>query len=123
MHIAIPAEQAAGESRVAATPDTVKKYVALGHSVAVETGAGRASAVLDEAYIAAGATVVGDRSALLAAADIVLTVRTLRGTPRSIGVLRSTVWRIGRFGPSIRSGTSNDARSPASPSRQVRSKP
>ena len=77
MHIAIPAEQAAGESRVAATPDTVKKYVALGHSVAVETGAGRASAVLDEAYIAAGATVVGDRSALLAAADIVLTVRTL----------------------------------------------
>jgi NAD(P) transhydrogenase subunit alpha len=77
MQIAIPAELAAGETRVAATPDTVKKYVALGHAVAVQSGAGRASAVLDDAYIAAGATVVGDRAALLAAADIVLTVRAL----------------------------------------------
>ena len=64
MQIAIPAELAAGETRVAATPDTVKKYVALGHAVAVQSGAGRASAVLDDAYIAAGATVVGDRAAL-----------------------------------------------------------
>ena len=97
MHIAIPAEQAAGESRVAATPDTVKKYVALGHSVAVETGAGRASAVLDEAYIAAGATVVGDRSALLAAADIVLTVRTLPAA--DIASLKSGAVLIGMLDP------------------------
>ena len=97
MHIAIPAEQAPGESRVAATPDTVKKYVALGHSVAVETGAGRASAVLDEAYIAAGATVVGDRSALLAAADIVLTVRTLPAA--DIASLKSGAVLIGMLDP------------------------
>ena len=97
MHIAIPAEQAVGGRRVAATPDTVKKDVGLGHSLADETGAGRAPAVLDEAYIAAGATVVGDRSALLAAADIVLTVRTLPAA--DIASLKSGAVLIGMLDP------------------------
>mgnify|MGYP000508792633 CR=1 FL=1 len=53
--IGVPAETAAGETRVAATPETVKKLVAQGHSVRVQSGAGVAASVTDEAYAAAGA--------------------------------------------------------------------
>jgi NAD(P) transhydrogenase subunit alpha len=56
--IGVPAETAAGETRVAATPETVKKLVAQGHSVRVQSGAGVAASVTDEAYAAAGATLV-----------------------------------------------------------------
>mgnify|MGYP006268554521 CR=1 FL=1 len=56
--IGIPAETVAGETRVSATPETVKKLVAQGHSVRVQSGAGRAASVTDEAYAAAGATLV-----------------------------------------------------------------
>lgn len=75
MQIAIPAERMAGETRVAATPETVKKYVAMGHTVLVEAGAGLKSAVTDDAYAAVGATLVADRKTLLGQADIVLKVR------------------------------------------------
>ena len=75
MQIVIPAERVGGETRVAATPETVKKLVQAGHAVSVQAGAGVASAVLDQAYVDAGATVVADRAALLGAADMVLTVR------------------------------------------------
>jgi NAD/NADP transhydrogenase alpha subunit len=50
MRIAVQAETDANESRVAATPDTAKALIALGADVAVEAGAGRKSAILDEAY-------------------------------------------------------------------------
>ncbi|MBV8047806.1 MAG: Re/Si-specific NAD(P)(+) transhydrogenase subunit alpha [Paludibacterium sp.] len=75
MQIAIPAESLAGEARVAATPETVKKLVALGHSVVVERGAGLKSAILDDAFVAAGATVAESRRAALSQGDIVLKVR------------------------------------------------
>ncbi|TDR73308.1 Re/Si-specific NAD(P)(+) transhydrogenase subunit alpha [Paludibacterium purpuratum] len=75
MQIAIPAEYTAGETRVAATPETVKKIVAMGHSVVVERGAGLKSAILDAAFAAAGATVVDSRQAALSQGDIVLKVR------------------------------------------------
>lgn len=75
MHIAIPAERAAGETRVAATPETVKKLVQAGHAVTVESGAGVSSAMLDPMYAQAGAQISADRAALLGAADIILTVR------------------------------------------------
>lgn len=75
MKISIPRERRAHERRVAATPETVKKFVALGIDVAVETGAGEASRIADAAYEAAGAKIVGDLAQLLADADIVLKVQ------------------------------------------------
>jgi NAD(P) transhydrogenase subunit alpha len=73
MKIAVLKERRAGERRVAATPDTVKKFIALGASVAVEAGAGEAASYLDAAYQAAGAS-VGDRATVLSGADIVIKV-------------------------------------------------
>jgi len=55
MKIAIPAEIDPAEPRVAATPDTVKKMIALGAEVAVEPGAGVDAGILDADYTAAGA--------------------------------------------------------------------
>ena len=75
MKISIPRERRAHERRVAATPETVKKFVALGIDVAVETGAGEASRITDAAYEAAGAKIIGDLAQLLADADIVLKVQ------------------------------------------------
>jgi len=57
MKVAVMAETDAGEPRVAATPETVKKMIALGATVAVEPGAGVKSGVLDADYAAAGATI------------------------------------------------------------------
>ena len=72
--LAVCKEGAAGEARVAATPETVKKFVALGATVAVEQGAGAGAAISDDAYAAAGAT-VGDRATTLSGAAIVLGVQ------------------------------------------------
>ena len=60
MRIAVLKETAAGESRVAASPETVKKFIALGASVAVEAGAGLNAAIADADYTAAGAEVSKD---------------------------------------------------------------
>ena len=74
MKIAVLRETAEGERRVAATPETVKKFIALGASVAVESGAGLTASIADADYAAAGAT-LGDRAATLAGAEIVLAVQ------------------------------------------------
>ncbi|WP_347303701.1 NAD(P) transhydrogenase subunit alpha [Croceibacterium sp. TMG7-5b_MA50] len=74
MRIAILAEQAAGETRVAATPETVRKFVALGTEVAVERGAGEAAAISDADYEAAGA-VLGLAAEVVAGANIVLGIQ------------------------------------------------
>ncbi|WP_261523649.1 Re/Si-specific NAD(P)(+) transhydrogenase subunit alpha [Burkholderia multivorans] len=73
MHIGVPAETRANEARVAATPETVKKYAAAGHRVSVAKGAGTAASYPDEAYAAAGAELT-DQSAAFGA-DIVLKVQ------------------------------------------------
>ena len=73
MRIAILSD-APAETRVAATPETIKKYQALGATVAVESGAGTESGIPDKDFEAAGAT-VGSRADALRDADIVLTVR------------------------------------------------
>jgi H+-translocating NAD(P) transhydrogenase subunit alpha len=73
MQIGIPSETLPGETRVAATPETVKKYVAQGHSVVVQSGAGVAASVTDAAYEAAGAKIVDAAAAY--ASDLVLKVR------------------------------------------------
>jgi NAD(P) transhydrogenase subunit alpha len=72
MRIGIPAETRPGETRVAATPETVKK-LAVKHQVVVQSGAGLCAAVTDEAYAAAGATVGSADDAF--ACDMVLKVR------------------------------------------------
>ncbi len=75
MLIAVPKETRTGETRVAATPETVKKYCAAGCEVRVQQGAGHASHIADEAFEAAGANIVARASALYDKADIVLRVR------------------------------------------------
>ncbi len=73
MHIGVPAETVAGETRVAATPETVKKIIAQGHTVVVQAGAGVAASVTDAAYEAVGAQ-IGDAASALGA-ELVLKVR------------------------------------------------
>src|ERR1700748_2119539 len=73
MLIGVPLETAAGETRVAVTPETAKKLKAQGHVLRVQSGAGVAASATDEAYVAAGAEIV-DRVAALGA-DLVLKVR------------------------------------------------
>ncbi len=75
MKLAVLKERRAGETRVAATPETVKKLKGLGLEVTVESGAGVGAQVFDNDYIAAGATVSPDRATMLRDADIVLKVR------------------------------------------------
>jgi len=77
MLIGVPAETAAGETRVAVTPETAKKLKAQGHTVRVASGAGVAASVTDEAYAAAGAEIVDQATAL--ASDLVLKVRAPQG--------------------------------------------
>ncbi len=73
MLIGVPAETAAGETRVAVTPETAKKIIAQGHTVKVQSGAGLAASVTDAAYEAAGAQITDAASAL--GAELVLKVR------------------------------------------------
>jgi NAD(P) transhydrogenase subunit alpha len=72
--IAVLKESAEGERRVAATPETVKKFMALGATLAVESGAGAAASIRDQDYAAAGAA-VGPRAEVLGGADILLAVQ------------------------------------------------
>ena len=74
MKIAVLKEAGGVETRVAATPETVKKLMALGASVAVETGAGFGAKISDADYAAAGAT-VAPRADVIAGADMVLGVQ------------------------------------------------
>ena len=74
MRIAVPAESR-DEPRVAATPETVKKLIALGGSVVVQAGAGVASGITDAAFEAAGAAIAADAAAVLGDAEVVLKVR------------------------------------------------
>ncbi len=75
MKLAILKERRDGETRVAATAETVKKLKGLGLEVTVETGAGARARVSDADYLAAGATIAPDMASALAGADIVLKVR------------------------------------------------
>ena len=93
MKIAVLKEHADGERRVAATPETVRKFAALGATLAVETGAGDTASIADAAYRDAGAS-VGDRAATLAGADIVLGVQgpaasSLTGVSRGAWIVAS----------------------------------
>ena len=75
MRIAVPVEVEAVETRVAATPETVKKFVGLGAQVVVQSGAGATSGLSDAEYVAAGASVAASAAETFADADLVLSVR------------------------------------------------
>ena len=75
MKIAIVDEGKAGEPRVAVTPETIKKLLALGATIAVEAGAGKGSGILDADLTAAGASVVPAAADALKDADLLLKVR------------------------------------------------
>ena len=96
MKIAILRE-AAGERRVAAIPETVKKFIGLGATVAVERGAGEGASLTDEAFAEAGAA-VQDRAALLADADIILCV----SGPDALGQAKPGAMLIGALDPARR---------------------
>jgi len=74
LKIAVLSESEAGERRVAASPETAKKFIGLGAEVAVEKGAGAEASVSDADFEAAGAT-IGTRAAVLKDADIILCVQ------------------------------------------------
>ena len=96
MKIAVLTETAQGERRVSASPETVKKFVALGAAVAVESGAGIGASVDDAAYAAAGAT-IGARAAVLADADILLGVQG--PSPESIQGVKTGAWLVSGLNP------------------------
>ena len=96
MKIAVLRETAEGERRVAATPETIKKFIGLGATVAVETGAGVGASIADADYAAAGAT-VADRAATLASADIVLAVQGPAAD--ALGGVASGAWLAAALNP------------------------
>ncbi len=75
MKIAVLRERQEHEKRIAASPETVKKLIALGASVAIEAGAGEGSRIPDSALSGAGATMAADAAATVADADIILCVQ------------------------------------------------
>jgi NAD(P) transhydrogenase subunit alpha len=74
MRLTVLKERRAGENRVAATPDTVKKLLALGLTVAIETGAGLSAAISDADFAAAGAEIAPDAASALSGAGILFAV-------------------------------------------------
>ncbi|MBA5690264.1 Re/Si-specific NAD(P)(+) transhydrogenase subunit alpha [Rugamonas apoptosis] len=94
MRIGIPAETRSGETRVAATPETVKKLAAK-HQIVVQSGAGMPASVTDEAYAAAGAQIVSAAEAF--AAEVVLKVRAPNADER--GLMKAGTVVIGMLNP------------------------
>ncbi|PHR56963.1 MAG: NAD(P)(+) transhydrogenase (Re/Si-specific) subunit alpha [Robiginitomaculum sp.] len=75
MKLAVLKEKMPGESRVALTPETIKKMIAAGHQVTIETGAGKGASIADAAYKEAGAKIAKTAKATLTGADLLLAVR------------------------------------------------
>ncbi|MFZ5547732.1 MAG: Re/Si-specific NAD(P)(+) transhydrogenase subunit alpha [Pseudomonadota bacterium] len=100
MLIGVPLETAAGETRVAVTPETAKKYVAQGHTVRVQSGAGVAASATDAAYEAVGAQVV-DRSAAFGA-ELVLKVQ--RPSADELALMKAGTALVGMLNPFDKGG-------------------
>ena len=96
VRLAVLRESAEAERRVAATPETVKKYIALGATVAVEAGAGESASIADAAFAEAGAT-VGDRAVTLAGADILLAIQG--PDPASLAGAKPGAWLVASLNP------------------------
>lgn len=97
MKIAVAKESVAGERRVAATPETVARFVEFGATVRVQKGAGLASQIPDAAFKNAGATIAGTAASTLKGASLVLTVR--RPEPGSLAGIASGALVVGLMDP------------------------
>jgi len=98
VQIGIPAEVRPGETRVAATPETVKKLAASGHhQLLVQSGAGVNASVPDGQFTAAGATIVATASEIFERAQIVLKVRA--PTSDEVSAMKSGTIVIGLLNP------------------------
>jgi NAD(P) transhydrogenase subunit alpha len=97
MRIGIPAETREGEKRVASVPDVVEKLIKLGFTVSVQSGAGDAANFSDDAYRAAGATIVEGAAKLWAESDIVFKVGV--ATTEEVSLLREGGHLIGFIWP------------------------
>ncbi|MDX5331970.1 MAG: Re/Si-specific NAD(P)(+) transhydrogenase subunit alpha [Caulobacteraceae bacterium] len=95
--IAVTKERQAGETRVAATPETVKKLIGAGFSLVVEAGLGAASSYPDADYAAAGAELVSDAVQAIGKADILLKVRG--PVSEEIAALKADALVIGMLNP------------------------
>ena len=84
--IGVPKEIFPGEKRVATVPDVVVKLKKLGFNVVVQSGAGDAASVSDDAYRAAGATIAPDAASVWSTADIIFKVRA--PTPEEVQMMR-----------------------------------
>jgi NAD(P) transhydrogenase subunit alpha len=96
MRIAVLKELAEGETRVAATPETVKKFIGLGAEVAIESGAGVSASIADADYSAAGAR-VGSRAEALKGANIILGVQG--PDPKSLSGFADGAWLAAGLNP------------------------
>jgi len=105
MRIGVPAETRPGETRVALTPETAKKLKAQGHSLHVQSGAGLAASVTDDAYLAAGAEVTDAAGAL--ACDMVLKVSA--PTDAELALMKSGAALVGMLNPFDAAGLQNMA--------------
>jgi NAD(P) transhydrogenase subunit alpha len=103
MKIGIAKERRAHELRVAVSPDTVKKLIALGAEVVVETGAGLGAAYTDASLADAGAKIVSDEKSAIGDADIVLKVQrpltAAEGGPDEMALLKSGAMLVGILAP------------------------
>ena len=95
--IGVAREAAPGERRVALTPETCRKLVALGATVTVERGLGARAHFADEAYVAAGASLADDPAGALADADLVLCVQA--PPPGVLRAMREGAVLIGHLQP------------------------
>ena len=95
--IGVPREIFPGEKRVATVPEVVEKLIKLGFSVAIESGAGVGADLSDDAYRAAGATVVQDAAQLWANSDLVFKVRP--PTPDEVAAMHEGQLLVGFIWP------------------------
>ena len=100
MLIGVPLETAAGETRVAVTPETAKKLKAQGHTLHIQSGAGLKASATDEAYVAAGAEITDAAGAL--GCELVLKVRSPSGP--ELALMKSGAALVGMLNPFDREG-------------------
>jgi H+-translocating NAD(P) transhydrogenase subunit alpha len=97
MHIAVASERAPGERRVAMVPEVATRLISAGHEVAVEAGAGVSAWFGDDDYRQREVTIVADRAALLAGADVLCAVQT--PAPDAIALLHPDAAVVSFFQP------------------------
>ena len=95
MHIGVPLETQTGETRVAATPETIKKLIGQGHKVTVQSGAGLKASVVDSAYETAGATIGSANDAF--GAELILKV--VAPSDSELALIKSGTVLVGMLNP------------------------